>query len=277
MGAVANDLDQVNQAAWRAPEVVHQYGRLHGCTDKGEAAAIAYLRREMAGGAVLDIGMGAGRTTEMLRGFVGEYVGVDYTDAMVKFCQARFPELTFAHADARQLGAFESNHFDMVMFSFNGIDSVGMADRMRILAEVHRVLKPGGAFLMSAHNRFGPGCGERPSWRAFEWTRNPVRLLRHVRDLLVARLNHGRYKRMNEVHPEWAIMNCAAHGFGIVVMYTSVAEQKRQLAQAGFQTEIVFDNDRGTAWQDEQPSERVWWFHYIARKVAQAGTEAMAA
>lgn len=277
MGEVAFDLDEVNRPAWAAPEVVNEYGRLHGCTDKGEAAAIAYLRREMSGLSVLDIGMGAGRTTEMLRDFVGDYVGVDYTEAMVRLCQARFPDLTFMHADARQLSAFEANRFDMVMFSFNGIDSVGMADRLRILAEVQRVLKPGGAFLMSAHNRFGPGCGERPSWRALEWTRNPLRMLRQVRGLLSARFNHRRYRRMNEVHPEWAIMNCAAHHFGIVIMYTSVAEQKRQLAAAGFQTEIVFDNERGMAWQDERPSERVWWFHYIARKLPVAGTLAVAA
>ena len=57
--------------------------------------------------------------------------------------------------------------------------------------------------------------------------------------------NAQRLRALNETHDDWSIMNCGAHDFGIVVVYTTLAEQKRQLAAAGFDVELVLDNVAG--------------------------------
>ena len=62
-------------------------------------------------------------------------------------------------------------------------------------------------------------------------------------------------------------MNCAAHHFGVVVVYTTFAEQKHQLMSAGFDTELVLDNVDGQPVSDNTDTKRMWWFHYIARKI----------
>ena len=51
-------------------------------------------------------------------------------------------------ADARNLSRFGDGKFALVLFSFNGIDGVGRADRYRILREFHRVVRPGGWLLV---------------------------------------------------------------------------------------------------------------------------------
>jgi ubiquinone/menaquinone biosynthesis C-methylase UbiE len=72
---------------------------------------------------------------------------------MIAICRERFPVMDFRLCDARNLSMFSDNSFDVVFFSFNGIDYVGHAGRLAILAEVHRVLRPDGVFWFSTHNR----------------------------------------------------------------------------------------------------------------------------
>jgi SAM-dependent methyltransferase len=112
-----------------------------------------YLRPGMR---ILDMGVGAGRTTPYLSelaGPDGHYEGLDYAEGMVEVCRQRFPDLTFHHADAADLSRFDDASFDAVIFSFGGIDYVTPADRRRqCLAESRRVLRPGGTFMISRHN-----------------------------------------------------------------------------------------------------------------------------
>jgi ubiquinone/menaquinone biosynthesis C-methylase UbiE len=251
------------------PATVRAYQRLEGWTDPGEKAAVEYVAAEVRSRPVLDIGVGAGRTTVLLRELSPDYVGIDYTQEMVEACRARHPWARILHMDARDLSAFEDNRFALVVFSFNGIDAVDFADRHKVLREVHRVLRPNGLFIVSSHNRRGPGHGEQPRLNLqFSW--NPLRLgwraLRAARSWIQSVPNHRRFRGLNESHPDWAIMNAAAHDFGIVIMYTTLAEQKRQLQAAGFSTEIVFDSAEGRPVADGVDDRAVWWFHYVARK-----------
>jgi len=51
-----------------------------------------------------------------------------------------------------------------------------------------------------------------------------------------------------------------------VVVYTSLQEQLRQLNEAGFDVEAVFDDERGRAMEGGEDTSAAWWFHYVARK-----------
>jgi SAM-dependent methyltransferase len=99
---------------------------------------------------VLDLGIGAGRTTPHLRGLGGRYVGIDVEPAMVAACRERFPDADVRVGDAADLSAFDDGSFDAVVFSFNGLDYV--ARRAACLDECRRVLRPGGVLLLSRHN-----------------------------------------------------------------------------------------------------------------------------
>src|SRR3569623_589212 len=223
--------DSVNQATWQRPATVAGYRRLKGWTDPGEQAAIAWVAPEVAGGPVLDIGVGAGRTTALLRPIAGEYVGIDYTAAMVDACRTAYPGQRFEQMDARDMGGLPSGHFSLAVFSFTGIASVAPKDRPRILAEVHRVLRPGGLVVVSSHNRHGPGTRERPRLQV-PFSPNPLRMgwrfAKEVRSLLRGVRNHQVLRNANQLHNDWALLNAGAHDIGLVIVYATVTEQRRQ-------------------------------------------------
>jgi SAM-dependent methyltransferase len=118
--------------------------------------ALLFARHIAAGADVLDIGVGGGRTSRHLAATARRYLGIDYAPAMVAASRARCPDLAFLVADARDLSPVGSSSFDAAVFSFNGIDYLETAaDRAACLAEVARVLRPGGVFVFSSHNARG--------------------------------------------------------------------------------------------------------------------------
>jgi ubiquinone/menaquinone biosynthesis C-methylase UbiE len=146
MEAVAND----STRAYNSPEVVERYADAADLMPAEEVLFRRYLRTGMD---ILDIGVGAGRTTAGLRSLAGRYVGVDYAEAMVEACRRRFPDLEFVQADAADLSAFPDASFDAVIFSFNGVDCLPGDDRRHLfLQEAHRVLRPAGVLILSRHN-----------------------------------------------------------------------------------------------------------------------------
>jgi SAM-dependent methyltransferase len=115
------------------------------------------------GAAVLDLGVGGGRTTSYLSSRASHYVGIDYSVEMVRRCQQKFPDRKFVVADASDLKFLESASFDAVVFAFNGMDYVIPDEaRYRCLEECRRALKPGGVLLLSSHNP--RAIFVRPQW-----------------------------------------------------------------------------------------------------------------
>ena len=144
-----------NLQTYDAPEVAAHYATLDYLTPCERVLFDSYAP---VGCAILDLGVGGGRTTSYLANRASRYVGVDYAPAMVKACEAKFPNLKFPNmefrvGDAADLSVFSDASFDVVIFAFNGIDYVLPEQARRsCFAHVHRVLKANGVFIFSSHN-----------------------------------------------------------------------------------------------------------------------------
>jgi len=105
------------------------------------------------GEAILDIGCGAGVDTIIaarLTGPAGTVTGIDLTPEMLSRARenARLlgvDNVTFQESSAEQL-PFPDNRFDVVIS--NGVLNL-VVDKPRALREIHRLLKPGGRFMVA--------------------------------------------------------------------------------------------------------------------------------
>jgi len=141
---------ETNLQTYDSPEVARYYASLVYVTPCERLLFDSYIKPESN---ILDLGVGGGRTTAYLASRASRYVGVDYAPAMIKACQAKFPDLDFRVMDAADLSVFQKESFDTVVFAFNGIDFVlSAAARRACLEHVHRVLKPNGCLIFSSHN-----------------------------------------------------------------------------------------------------------------------------
>ncbi len=139
-----------NREKYERDDVVAHYASQDKLQEPENYLFERYLKPGMA---ILDMGVGGGRTTDYLSRIAGHYVGADYAQGMVDVCKARFPNLTFVQCDAADMGQFADESFDSIVFSFNGIDVLpNDAARRACLAETGRVLKAGGVFILSSHN-----------------------------------------------------------------------------------------------------------------------------
>jgi SAM-dependent methyltransferase len=142
--------NEADRARYNDKDVVAQYRSSSYLLPCEEHVFRSYVA---AGSRVLDLGVGAGRTTPFLAARSGAYVGIDYSEAMIEACRERYPDLDFQVRDARDLSCFADGYFDAVVFSFNGLGHL-YPDESRIacVKEVNRVLRQGGSFVFSLHN-----------------------------------------------------------------------------------------------------------------------------
>ena len=104
-------------------------------------------------GRLLDLGCGIGRATRPLKDLGHHVVGVDFSSELVEKARKLHPDIEFNVGDVCAL-EFEDESFDHVLFSLNGLDRLyPMQKRMDALSEIHRVLRPGGTFIYSSHDR----------------------------------------------------------------------------------------------------------------------------
>lgn len=142
--------DDRNRKVFSDPVVVAYYDQKTALHESEHLLFQTFLKKGMA---VLDIGVGAGRTTPYLSGIAARYVGVDYSDAMIAKCRSKFPTLSFLTMDASDMSVFPDNSFDAIVFSFNGIDCLPNDEvRAKCFGECSRILEPGGILILSSHN-----------------------------------------------------------------------------------------------------------------------------
>lgn len=135
------------------------------------SAEVTELRRNvvpLARGAVFEIGCGGGYNQQLYdAAAVTSFAGLDPNGALLDAARARAAEKGWA-ADIRQgVGEdipFADGSFDTVVCTYT---LCSVSDQVRVLAEMRRVLKPGGILLYLEHGR-APDAGPQKWQRRIE-------------------------------------------------------------------------------------------------------------
>ncbi|WP_066903107.1 class I SAM-dependent methyltransferase [Millisia brevis] len=246
------DVSEANRSIFDGISAVSDYHkgfRSTGFLDAGERAALLSVADAVRGQPALDLGVGAGRTTTLLRLLTDHYDAADYAPRMVAEFHHNFPELPVRVADARDLGDYPDDVYALTLFSNNAIDAVGRAERPRVLRELARVTRPGGYLIFSTLHRGGPSYAERPlqlrrPTRRFSLRQiviDNMRLLaRPGRALRAIRSWRANRARIDD-HGSWAVGPLAAHEFGLIVHFTTYEDLIDLLHSTGLSDVVVFD------------------------------------
>lgn len=215
-------------------------------------------------GRVLEIGVGAGRLTQLLVGLGGRVTGIDVSPAMVEHCRRTVPQASFHVLDLRDLSPFQDASFDALLAGFNVIDVLGDEERGAALDEWRRVLAPGGLLILSSHNlRYAGGIPNPGAVLA----RNPLRLAKNLRLRRRRVRNHARLAPLERREESWAILNDQAHDFGLLHYYATRDENERRLAEHGFALVDCLDL-AGALVGPGEAAATCPELHYVARPAA---------
>lgn len=258
-------MDQ-NEGVYRQAAVAAGYAR-QSHLQPPEETILRLMLPTLPQARMLDLGVGGGRTTLHFAKWVREYVGADYAASMIEECRRRFADyprsLAFTVCDARDMRQFAVGSFDFVLFSFNGIDYVGHADRLTALKEIRRVGKPGAWFCFSSHN-LNSGTS------LFEWRQilslNPRRAKQTVKRLLL-RLHYNANLRAADVRTApYLVLNDGAHGRQLHTYYIRPEAQLDQLSE-DFTDVRVFALSTGDEITDRAAlrENRDGWLYYLCR------------
>ena len=266
---VGSGPESTNRKAWTDVGQIARFASAEGWIDRSEKALLERVTKEYAGGDVLDVGVGGGRTVPLLAPKAGRYVAVDFVPELVAAACRRFPDADIRVGDARDLD-FPDASFDLVVFSINGLDAISHGDRAVALREIRRVLRPTGAFVFSTHNLDGPGPRERP------WSIPPVSvrqprssartLLRRVAKFRTSMANYRSSVGLSDRGTDWMVTSSGAQDFGLVVHYTTAAAVQAEVRDAGFSGPIELWDDRaGLPEADARPQSRWWYYNILVR------------
>ena len=127
-------------------------------TTRQQAARLVELLELPVGARLLDCACGHGRHAHLLAEAGFDVDGVDYSDTLLAAARARGtgPRLRYAKADMRQLPARWTGRFEAVVNVFTSFGFfLHQADDARAMAEMARVLKPGGVLVWNGGDRDG--------------------------------------------------------------------------------------------------------------------------
>lgn len=251
-------VDSVNQKTYAKAKVLDYYDGLDELFP-AEKILFKKLSAKIQNSKVLDIGVGGGRTTKYLLPLSSDYTGVDYVPQFVERVKRKYEDGNFLCGDARDLKEFADETFDFALFSYNGIDAVSHEDRLKILKEIYRVLKIGGMFMFSSHNRDYRHF-KKPYW-LIEPQVNPA-FVKNLLSYVFFLPRHLRMKRHEVSVDEYTIVNDSDHRFSLLLYYISIAKQIEQLEKIGFFDIAAYDAKGELANTDTES----FWIYYLANK-----------
>jgi len=256
-----------NKDYWKQERVVDVYAR-YNILQEAEKVLFELLKPHLPQMRMLDLGVGAGRTTAYFCDLVREYVGVDYSEEMIRRCRQRFPGVDrkggFVVGDVRQMSTIvKDRYYDFVLFSYNGIDYMANEDRIRALGEIRRVGNPGGYFVFSAHNL---NCNVFENFRV-KFALNPIRMAYRLgRSAVLRTLNWN--LRWKQLMLPYSVIRDGSDGILLETYYIRPTEQIRQLTELGFGSVRIFSGSTGMELTEENATlDGVddSWLYYLCR------------
>jgi SAM-dependent methyltransferase len=129
--------------------------RLSEAATRDEVAHLRSISGLQPGERVLDLACGHGRISNRLATLGAQVTGLDATSEFLRLARAEASELgvtvDYVEGDMRHL-AWEAE-FDLVVSWFTSFGYFGDEDNRRVLAEVHKVLRPSGRVVMDLNHR----------------------------------------------------------------------------------------------------------------------------
>lgn len=240
------------QAGW-----VHLYERRD--LEPPERHLLRLLADRWADASMLDVGVGAGRTAYTFAALARRYVGVDVAPEMIAACRRALPEsdgAEFLVGDVQRLSELFDERFDIVLFSFNGIDYLDPSGRSRALTQMRDLVAPDGYLMFSSHSLpHLPFRPERPSLRPRTWRRAARTALRA---LIGNRIDLDATRRRG-----WGLVRDGAHNWRSRFMYVEPAWQVAELERLGLEVIALYGVDgRELARAGAQGDP---WVHYLCR------------
>jgi ubiquinone/menaquinone biosynthesis C-methylase UbiE len=214
-----------NQETYTDPGIVRYYAQLTAL-QPAERTILTLLQGHLSTMKMLDLGVGAGRTTKYFAPLVAEYIGVDYSSEMIAACRQKFPHLVWQVADARNLQQFEDNYFDFILFSFNGIDYIPHDDRILVLQEISRIGKAGSYFGFSSHNL--QGIAPEFNWKT-KISFNPLSTYVNLIMWAILRSYNRSLTYDKILTSDYALIRDEPHNFRLQTYYATPKEQLKQL------------------------------------------------
>jgi SAM-dependent methyltransferase len=252
--------DRVNRRVYWSPEIVQHYKGVLLTTS--ETAALLRHQPAFVGRDILDLGIGTGRTTRFLAPLARRYVGIDYSQVMVDHVRKTMPEIDVRCGNIRDLSEFAQAEFDFVFGPNSVIDALSHKDRLRSLGEFRRVLRPGGLFVFTAHNR---SARESLGGPKLVRSRNPVTQARYVVSYWRSMKNHSKVGRLRRFEEDYALLNDIGHEWACLHYYITREAQAKQLEPFGFRLLDVFADSGALlpAGEDEESANLL----YVAARI----------
>ncbi len=247
-----------NKEVYASKKIVQHYERYSPSLQKPEETILSILKPHLGGMRMLDIGVGGGRTTVYFGPLVKSYTAIDFSAGMIELCRKKFGTAPYSPrfevCDVRDLSLFADASFDLVLFSFNGLDNITYEDRVKAMREMKRVCAPGAWFCLSSHNLLS-----LPYFFKLKFRWHPVKFLRSVllrRKLL--RRNADAIR--NFPTADHVIIYDDVYDFGLYTNYMRPSFQVEELQKAGFKDVKVFGSDGK---ETSDPSLTDFWLYYL--------------
>jgi ubiquinone/menaquinone biosynthesis C-methylase UbiE len=114
---------------------------------------------------VLDLGCGNGRWFKLFQKKKVDYVGVDFSERLIKIAKRNYPQAKFQTTDVLKL-PFPNNYFDKI-YSIAVLHHIPSEElRLKSLEEAKRVLKPGGFLILTTWKL----CSKKEFFLLFKYT-----------------------------------------------------------------------------------------------------------
>ncbi len=254
-----------NLASFRHSGLVSYYRQLQQL-QPAEKAIFQQFSTQFPQMQLLDLGVGAGRTTHYLADRVLDYIGVDYSPEMIEACKQRFSSrgerIRFRVGDARDLDDYPDHAFDFILFSFNGIDNMTHAERLAFLKSVLRIGKSGGYFCFSTHNLQGI---EKAFCLKTQLSLNPVKT--YVNGIMWGFLRWFNRPLDKETisAASHAVIRDESHNFRLRQYYIRPKAQLEQLSPF-FSETTVYSWQRGEAIAEQDlEHQQDMWLYYLCK------------